>query len=84
MKLSSLFPLLAFVGLSTGKAASLRPALAIRDFDPNRLANDEIWAKFKCKGAQLMQAMMSSDQDAAKLMNLPTAQSEWTGDLKGW
>ena len=84
MKLFAVFQLLALAGLPMSRAGSLHPAVVTRDFDPNRLASDQTWAKFKCKGEQLMQAMKGSDQEAAKIMNLPSAQSEWSGDLKGW
>ena len=84
MKLFAVFQLLALAGLPTGRAGSSHPAVVARDFDPNRLASDGTWAKFRCKGEQLMQAMKGSEQEAAKIMNLPAAQSEWSGDLKGW
>ncbi|KAK3214076.1 hypothetical protein GRF29_28g1908730 [Pseudopithomyces chartarum] len=83
MKLFAVFQLLALAGLPVGRAGSSHPAVVARDFDPNRLASDGTWSKFKCKGEQLMQAMKGSDQEAAKIMNLPAAQSVWSGDLKG-
>ena len=74
---------LGLLSLASLAACQMRAAPVIRDFNPDRLANDKTWTNFKCKGEKLIAAMTASDQDAAKLMNLPAAQSEWHGDLKG-
>lgn len=78
MKFTALV-LLVFATLAAGQ---LRAAPIPRDFDPNRLADDKTWKAFKCKGEQLVAVMTASEQEAAKLMNLPAAQSEWHGDFK--
>ncbi|KAL5387306.1 hypothetical protein DPSP01_003530 [Paraphaeosphaeria sporulosa] len=62
-----------------GDAAYIAP----RDFLPDKLADDQTWKRFICKGEALVEVMKASEDEAAKVMNLPHAQSEWSGDLKG-
>lgn len=71
------------VGLAFGRATSFVTSLVLRDFNPDKLADDKTWDKFKCKGANLIGAMKGSEEEATKLMNQPHAQSEWGGELKG-
>ena len=63
-------------------AVASHSAPVARDFDPSRLANDATWNKFKCKGELLISAMEGIEEEAAKLMNLPAAQSPWAGGLQ--
>ncbi|KAF2691643.1 hypothetical protein K458DRAFT_353540 [Lentithecium fluviatile CBS 122367] len=72
----------ALLGLITLASAISHGALRVRDFDPNKLADDGTWDKFVCKGGQLVQAMQASDADAGKLLGKPSAQSEFKGDMK--
>ncbi|KAJ4355814.1 Mitochondrial import inner membrane translocase subunit tim8 [Didymosphaeria variabile] len=83
MRINVISVLFAFVGLAMGRATGWAEAPVPRDFNPDKLADDKTWDKFKCKGEQLVAAMKGSEEEAAKLMNLPHAQSEWT-ELKTW
>ena len=82
MKVSIGLSVLVSIGRVVGEGASSKPVLDARDFNPDKLATDATWNKFKCKGQQLMGAMKASEQEAAKIMSLPAAQSEWAGELK--
>lgn len=59
-----------------------------RRFDPDELANEEIWKHASCKGGRLIDLMMSSDAEAGPKIeqtmdrNKPSARSEWQGDLR--
>ncbi|KAL5398707.1 hypothetical protein PMIN03_000212 [Paraphaeosphaeria minitans] len=84
MHIISISVLLGLARQSLGWATSWDAApIAPRDFMPDKLADDQTWRKFICKGEALVEAMKASENEAAKVMNLPHAQSEWSGDLKG-
>lgn len=85
MKLYTILPLIGYATLAMSRATDvhLHVAPVARDFNPNRLADDGTWNKFKCKGEKLVAAMEGTEAEAAKLMDLPAAQSVWEGDLKG-
>jgi hypothetical protein len=74
----------AMLGLVALAAATRHASLHVRDFDPNNLADDATWEKFKCKGSKLVQAMKSSDAEAGQLMDRPSAESEFRGDMKSF
>jgi hypothetical protein len=48
-------------------------SIAAADFDPNNLADDDLWNKLACKGGKLM--AMATDDSAP--------QSKFEGDQKG-
>jgi len=73
---------IALLGLATLAAAFGESPLHVRDFDPEKLADDATWEKFKCKGSQLVQAMMGTDTEAGRLFGKPSAESEFKGDMK--
>jgi hypothetical protein len=83
MHIFAISALFGSMGLAIGKATAWQPAPIARNFIPDKLADDTTWSKFKCKGEKLIAAMKGSEDEATKLMNLPHAQSEWSGDLKG-
>lgn len=83
MKLYTILPLIGYATLAMSRATDVHLAPVARDFNPGRLADDTTWNKFKCKGEKLVAAMEGTDAEAAKLMDLPAAQSVWSGDLKG-
>jgi hypothetical protein len=73
---------MALLVLTTLAAAFIQGSLRVRDFDPKKLADDATWDKFKCKGSQLVQAMMGTDAEAGQLIGKPSAESRFKGDMK--
>jgi hypothetical protein len=59
-----------------------------RRFDDETFASDEDWKAARCRGENLVDVMLSSDEEAGpkigstKSNNPPSAKSEWQGDLK--
>lgn len=84
MKIIAISVLLGLAQQAMGRATPRdRALIGPRDFIPDRLADDTTWKKAICKGEALVEAMKDSDIEAAKVMNLPHAQSDWSGDLRG-
>jgi hypothetical protein len=72
--------LLCFVSLRL--AIAMPTDLVARDFDPYKLADDTTWSRYKCKGDKLYSAMVGTDAEAGRLMDLSSARSQWQGDLR--
>ncbi|KAF1962039.1 hypothetical protein CC80DRAFT_543407 [Byssothecium circinans] len=70
MKLFLAFTMLGLASLAFAVSAPVQ--LQVRDFDPSRVADGQLWGRHTCKGRGLMYSMA----DPAAI------QSEWKGDLK--
>lgn len=55
-----------------------------KGFEPDETAHQTVWDAARCKGEQLVAAMLVSDEQAGKIFqrNPPSMRSQWQGDLR--
>ncbi|KAJ4356279.1 uncharacterized protein N0V89_004310 [Didymosphaeria variabile] len=97
MRLSFLTAFIATACLASGKVAPASPQATgtltsphhlVRRFDADTLASDKEWKAAVCRGGQLIDSMLASDEEAGrniqntKQAHPASARSEWQGDLK--